>query len=359
MGVKLMRRKTYVGLDLGHHTIKAVQIEKTAGGWRVARLGCIATPADSIKESVVIDPESVASSIRQLLKDSHIGANSAFVAVAGGAVVVRNVRIPKMPEATLRKSIRFEASRYVPSSVEDSFIEFEIIGDAEDGQMDVLIVAAPKELIDSRVKACALAGLRVEAVDVEPFAAYRCLLEADPNNAWSHKTVAMVDVGAGMTSLSVVKEGMFVMTRTIPNGSRQLTDALKNFFQLSDEDAESGKSQLDVTDLLNELPKENPPLRIIQPHVDDLVREIRRSLNYFQSQQGEGNKAVDGLVISGGGAQLSGLTEYIAKKLGMETASAGVFDNPRFTYAGVEDAGRGLNLSVASGLAMRAFGKAA
>lgn len=358
-GLKLFGSKTYVGIDLGHHTIKVVQLDRTGTGWRISKVGKTLTPVDAIKEGVVIDPTAVGLALKQVLSDSHIGANSAFVGVSGGAVVVRTVRIPKMEEQTLRKSIKYEASRYVPSSVEDSYIEFEIMGYAEDDQMDVLIVAAPKELVESRIKACSLAGLHVEAVDVEPFAVYRCLLENDPASPAKDKTVALLDIGAGMTSMSVIKSGAFVMTRTIPNGGKLLTDALKSFFKLSDEDAEMGKSQLDVTELLCEQPKENPPLRVIQPHIDDLVREIRRSINYFQSQQSEDSKNVDYLLISGGGSRLTGLTEYAAKKLGMEAVSSGVLDNPRFTYGGGEDPGRGLELAVASGLAMRAFGKAA
>lgn len=353
----MFRKKSYVGLDLGHYAIKAVQLDKTPSGWRVTKSGSTPTPSDSIKESVVIDPELVAAAIKDLLRTMAVGANAAFVAVAGGSVVVRNVRIPKMPEATLRKSIRYEASRYVPSSVEESYIEFEILGDLDDGQMDVLIVAAPRDVVESRIRACNLAGLEVEGVDVEPFAAYRSLVEADDLHDWSERTFAIVDLGAATANLSVITRGQFAMTRSMPNGSQILTDALKNYFKLSDEDAESGKGQLDLTLLLNDNPQENPPLRVVQPHVDDLVREIRRSLNYFQSQQGDSAKSVEGLLVFGGGAQMPGITEYIAKRLSLEAMSTGVFDNPKFIGAG--DESRGLDLAVASGLAMRAFAKAA
>jgi len=148
------------------------------------------------------------------------------------------------------------------------------------------------------------------------------------------------------------------MSRTIPIGGQMLTDALKSYFKLSDEDAEAGKAQLDFRDLIGEAPvRENPPLRVLQPHVDDLVREIRRSLNYYQSQQQDvGNGAIDALLLTGGGVKLQGFPEYVQHKLGIETLSLDLFQNPRFLHS-LEDSG--LDLGVATGLAMRAFGRAA
>lgn len=362
MSLSLFRKKTLVGLDLGHHTMKAVMMERGGTGWKLTKVVSLPTPPDAIREGVVVDQEAVAGAIRQLMKKSHIGATSAIISVAGASVVVRTVRIPKMPEATLRKSIKFEAGRYVPTSVEDSLIEFEILGPADDNQMDVLIVAAPKDIVESRVSACKLAGLEVEVVDIEPFAAFRALVEADPHFELENLTIAVIDIGAYTTNVSVISKGVFSMTRSINQGGAMLTKELISYFDLSPEDAESGKSQLDLRDLLDETkPLENPPLRVIQPHVDELIREIRRSLNYYQSQQTEGGQPnpVTSVLVCGGGAKLSGLPDYIAHKLEMIVTSAGVFENPRFVYAGTDELGAGTELAVASGLAMRAFTKAA
>jgi type IV pilus assembly protein PilM len=362
MSLKLFRNKSFVGLDLGASTIKAVQIDRTQAGWRVSKACRTATPKGTIKDGVVTDANTVGDTIHQLLKDSHIAATSAVIGAAGASVVVRSVRIPKMPEAVLRKSIKFEAGRYVPSSIEDSFIEFEIMGDTEDGSMDVLVVAAPRDIVESRVRACEAAGLDVEIVDVEAFAMYRSIVEADPTHSFNDEVIALVDVGAHTTNVSVVTKGVFSMTRSIPQAGDTLTEALASYFKLSEEDAESGKAQLDLGALISEnKPTENPPLRVIQPHVDDLVREIRRSLNYFQSQQTEAGHGqnVDKVVLSGGGSALNGLAEYMHLKLGLEVVRLGVFDNPRFVHPGHEDARDGLAYAVASGLAMRPFAKAA
>jgi type IV pilus assembly protein PilM len=356
----LFGKKTLVGIDVGHATIKAVQLERSALGWKVTRAGTIATPPHSVKDGIVVEPDSVGQAIRDLLKDAGIHATAATVAVAGAQVVVRPVRMPKMPEATLRKSIKFEASRYVPSSVEDSYIEFEILGTVDEAQMDVMVVAAPKEVVQSRLNALEYAGLEVEAVDVEAFAAYRALIEANQDEDWSQSTIALVDIGSASTNMSVIQHGAFAMNRSITQGGHALTEALINYFKISEEDAEAGKAQLDLTELISEdQPKENPPLRVIQPHVDELVREVRRSLNYYQSQQSEGTQGrqVNKIILTGGGAKLPGLVAYFQHKLQVETIACGIYDNPRFLATAEDD--HGLDLAVASGLAMRAFAKAA
>jgi type IV pilus assembly protein PilM len=354
----LFAKKSAVGIDFGHHSIKAMQVEKSGDVWKVIKVAAMPTPFEGMKDGVIVDASLMSLVLKQLLKEHHISATTAHIAVAGGSVIVRPVRIPKMAEAALRKSMRLEAGRYVPSSAEDSYVEFEIVGDADEAQMDVLVVAAPKDIVETRLQVCEAAGLEVESVDIEAFAIYRSIIEADPSRDWSDKTVAVIDIGATTTNVSVVTKGMFAMSRTIPNGGHMLTDALKNYFKLSEEDAEAGKAQLDFRELMNEVvPKENPPLRVLQPHVDDLVREIRRSLNYYQSQQQEAQVGtVDSLILTGGGAKLTGLTEYVNHKLGIETVSLDIYQNPRFIHSS-EDSG--LDLSVATGLAMRAFGRAA
>ncbi|MBI1755602.1 MAG: type IV pilus assembly protein PilM [Fimbriimonas ginsengisoli] len=357
----LFAKKSYIGLDLGHHMLKAVQLERTHTGWQIAKAAAYPTPPDSIRDGVVVEPQALVAAIKELLKLGHFTATSAHIAVAGGSVVVRNVRIPKMAESTLRKSIKFEASRYVPSSVEESYIDFEILGPADETSMDVVIVAAPKDLVESRIAACEAAGLEIEGVDVEAFAIHRALVESNDERDWSGGTVALIDVGSSMSGLSVVQQGSFAMTRSIPNGGNMLTEALTNYFKLTREQAESGKAQLDAGDLLDaEKPKENPPLRVIQPHLDDLVREVRRSLNYYQSQLAEATpeRQVSLTILSGGGSQLVGLSSYMEHKLGIKTVAQEVLDNPRFT-SGLDADTPCSGLAVASGLALRTFAKAA
>src|SRR6185312_6895249 len=121
----LFTKKSFVGIDLGSHRVKAVQLERAGGGYKVSKAVSVPTPVDSIREGVVTDPEAIATTLKDLMRENGIVATEAHIAAAGAAVFVRVVPFPKMPESVLRKSIKYEASRYVPGSVDDSYIEFE------------------------------------------------------------------------------------------------------------------------------------------------------------------------------------------------------------------------------------------
>ena len=358
----MFNKKSFVGIDIGHKTIQLVQLDKSGGGWKINRSVTVKTPTESVVESVVVDIDAVGLTIKGALREAKINASSAITAVSGGAVIIRLIKdLPKMTEDMLRKSIKYEAGRYVPSSVEDSYIEFEILNESPEGMMDVLIVAAPREIVESRIKAIEKAGLEVDVVDVEPFASYRSLVESNDGSIMGQMTMAMVDIGAQLTTVSVVSQGKFAMTRTIPQGGQAWTDTLMSHFKLEDPDAEAGKAQLDLTPLTTDAVLDNQPLRVLQPEVDDLIREIRRSLNYYQSQQTEAGATnpVTHLVLSGGAAKLKGLAPYFSHKLGIEVEAMGVYDNTKILCDGEANADSGMELTVAAGLAMRSVGKAA
>lgn len=359
----IAKSKGVVGIDLGHSAIKVVQIERNGTGYKVARAGAVPTPPESIKDGVVVDPAAVGAALKTALKDAHIHTGVGVIAAAGGTVFVRQVPYPKMSATMLRESLKFEAGRYIPGSVDESFVEAEILppslsGPTDDAHMNVILVAAPRDLVGSRIAAVEQAGLEVHEVDIEAFATYRATVEMDPGRDFGDKTVALLDLGAAKTSVSVVQNGAFVMQRSLNTGGRALTEALMGYFHLEESDAESGKAVLDITELLAAGTSENPPLRVIQPLIDDLIRELKRSFNYFQSQTGGGEGAkppnVEAVLLCGGGARLNGLAAYMQEKLGLPTQAVGAYDNPFLTHNGVhEDAG--LDLTVATGLALRAF----
>jgi len=354
MPLNVSKKKKAVGLDLGHSHIKIVEIEQTQLGWRMINAINVPTPAGTISDCTVIEPTQLAAFLKALLKQHKISATACHISVSSSTVIVRTVKMPKMSEDALRKSIRFEAGRYIPNTVDDCYVEFEILGDAPEGQMSVLIVAAPRELVDSRIQACTLAGMTVETVDIEPFAAYRSLIEFDNLRGWDEETFGFVDIGSHVTKVNIISHGQFLLSRTIMQGGRNLTDNLAHFFKIDQSDAENGKRQLNVSELISELPIDNPPLKVIQPNLEEMVRELKRTFNYVQASGNEANlPPVTKMVLCGGGSQLKGFANYLSAKLDMEVVALGILDNPRFSYLGTEDIGSGMDLAVAAGLAMR------
>lgn len=362
-------KNSVVGIDLGSSTLKAVQLEPTRTGWRLVQLAQAPTPADSVRDGVVVQPKEVAEAIKRLLRDNGFRVNAAVTAVAGASVIVRQVTLPKMAEAMLRKTIRYEANKYVSTSVEDSYIDFEILGDAErttpegenaeggEKQMQVLLVVAPREMVDAQLQTLQLAGLEVLAVEVEAFALYRALFEMNPvaMEQLKGKPVAIADIGAAYTNLYLVSGDGFFLTRTIPIAGDHFTQTVQSALHCSWAEAERFKRTVDFRQLLKRRSsrarqtaeaddalgeaapanREDTVLKALQAQVDELLREVRRSMHYYQSQFPEGSPQgqIGKLVVTGGSCQLGGLGEYAAARLGLEVEVGDPFNNPRFDTA--------------------------
>jgi type IV pilus assembly protein PilM len=385
----VFNKQGIVGLDLGSHTIKAVQVEPMRTGWRLSQIAQCPTPADSIRDGVIVQPEEVAGAVRRLLRDNAFRVSAAITAIAGAAVIVRQLTLPKMTEAMLRKTIRYEASKYVSTSIEDSYIGFEILGDVEstptegdqaEKQMRVLLVVAPREMIDAQVRTLELAGLEPLAIEVEAFALYRALFEINrvAMARLEGHPAAIVDLGASHTNLYIVSGDGYFLTRNIPIAGDAFTQTVRSTLHCSWSEAERFKRTVDFRQLLKRrsarsrattseeeaVPegagsgKEEAVLKALQGQADELLREVRRSLHYYQSQFPEGSPQaqVTGLVITGGSSQLSGFAEYAAARLGLEVEAGDPFNNPDFDTAHISAEALHMFapvLGIAVGLAVR------
>lgn len=317
---RLLAHESALGVDIGSSSIKIVSAEPTKHGVRITSVAMCPTPSDSIREGVVVQIPEVAAAIQFCMRSAGIKALDTVAAIAGPGVIVRHVSMPRMTEQALRKSISYEASKLISASIEDSVIEFQILGDsAEEGQMDILIVAVPKAMIDSRIFALEQAGLYPLAVDVEAFATFRALIEHNPDDSLRTGTVALLDLGASHTEINLIVNGKLELTRTIQVAGRSLTNAIKNAENCSDDEAEQKKYEYDLSDLIDS-PSGHVPvpgLKVMQSLIDEVLREIRRSINYYQSQlpDGVGETTVDRLMFTGGTSRLKGLLPYASSRL--------------------------------------------
>jgi len=358
----LFSKETTVGIDIGSSCIKAVEIEPTQNGWTLANAAVIPTPREAIKDGIVINIVDVSQEIRSMLRDAGIKATGAICAISGSQVIVRQVQFPKMPESALRKSIRYEASKYISSSMEDSVVEFEILGDAEDpSQMNVMLVAAPREMVDSRVITLESAGLEPLVIDIESFALIRSLVEFSATDEYLHKTVALIDMGASHTDVDIVSMGEFALTRNIPIAGDNFTNAIKSLTGSTFEEAEQTKLEMTAHSAIHELNSNEPDnksWRVVQPLVDELIREIRRSIHFYQSQFPEGSTEsfVSKIVLTGGSARMAGMDAYVAGKLSIPTEVAHVFKQTAISTGSVSHQfleEHGPVLAVCTGLALK------
>ena len=328
----LLAHESAVGVDIGSSSIKLVHAEPTKQGFRVSHVAICPTPPESVKEGVVINVPDVAAAIQFAMRSAGIKASSAVTAIAGPGVVVRHVQIPRMSEQLFRKSINFEASKFISASVEDSIVEFELLGEAGEDQMNALVVAAPRAIVDSKVNTIEQAGLDPLAVDVEAFATYRTLVEQSTDPSLRETTIALLDIGASHTEINLVCNGKLELTRTIPIAGRSLTNAVKNAENCTEDEAEQKKCSLDLSELIG-MPAgsaSSPGLKVLQSLVDEILREIRRSVNYYQSQlpDGAAETSISRLIFTGGTSRLKGLLPYAGSRLNVEvTAGSPVLSN--------------------------------
>lgn len=335
----LFGKEIIIGVDIGSAHIKAVQVEAHRDSFRVTRAAQQRTPQGAVRDGIVTDREGVASAIRQMIKAAGISATGAVISVAGPTVQVRQVRLPKMDETALMKSARYEASKFISANVEDSNLAFDILGPSkeDDTQMDVMLVAAPREMVDSRVDSLERAGLEAVAVDLESFALQRALVECNRRMFEDGGLRALVDMGASHTEVCLISGTNFALTRSIPIAGDTFTDALKNQLRVDTAEADRRKADLDLTALLSggAEPEMLELVKSVQSVLDELLREIRRSVNFYQSQMTDGEPAqpLAEILLAGGSAQMGGLSPYITARLGTPTRLADPFESPIFDSA--------------------------
>ncbi|GIV06345.1 MAG: pilus assembly protein PilM [Fimbriimonadales bacterium] len=318
MSRKGSKVETVLAIDIGTTGVKLCVGVLQGRQLRVERLVETPLPSDAVREGAILDPDAVYRAVRAALASAGVKQKNVLLTVGGPQTTARPVRLPRMTPETLQKSIQFEATRYLPSAAEEHLIGFQILPSGNEEQMEVLLVAAPRSTTDPLMEVVERAGLEPQLLELQPFSALRTVQAL--YGATLPFAYALVDLGGEHTQITVARNATLVLTRFIPIASGTLSAALKGYFHYTDEEAEQIKRSLNLADLLNTgQPQENPPLRLVQPILDELIREIRRSLNYYQSQyQMQGGRGqIERLYLYGGGALMQGMSAYFEYKLGI------------------------------------------
>jgi type IV pilus assembly protein PilM len=302
-----------LGIDIGSARTKVVHLRIGASGPRAEAAFDFVTPPDCVVDAAVRDIAQLADLLRRELHSNGVSCPSAVAAVAGAQVTVRDAKVPKMPEKLLRKSVRYEAARYIATPLQESIVECEILSEAPDG-LNVLLVAAPTALVESRTRVLERAGLVPLAVDVEAFGLYRAAVETSLGGCDDDQTIVLVDLGAAHTDLNIVKKGRFLLARTLPICGQSMNEALAPKAGGDLRAADQLKSQANL-DLLQgeEIPdsREAEIARTIRPVLEEIGKEIRRSINYYkESAEHPDETRVDRILVGGGGAMIRGLARF-------------------------------------------------
>lgn len=347
------RSRNLVGLDIGDSSIKVVELKDTGRGrgYEVVRLGWEPLSNDAIVDGAIMDSQLVIETIQRLFQRCRIKTSTVSTALSGHSVIVKRISLPVMSEAELAESIHWEAEQYIPFDIEDVNLDYQVLEGSSlsgEGNMDVLLAAAKRDKINDYVSVILQAGLTPTTVDIAAFAlqnAFEANYEFEP-----HQVVALVDIGAAVSSISVLHGGTSVYWRDINIGGNVYTDAVQKELNLSAEQAE----QLKRGDEVDGIPYERV-LPILASVNEDVGSEIQKTLDFFK-QISPTDDPLDRLYLTGGTASVVHLKESLAERLGTQVE---VFNPFRKMPPSGRDASPDLvnemipTASVAVGLALR------
>lgn len=340
--------KGTIGLDIGSSYIKAVQLNETRSGYELALFNLLPISPELIVEGSIIDAIRLTESLRELVKTAKIKAKNAVISISGhSSVIIKRISLPEMSEEELSESIKFEAEQYVPFDIEDVNLDFQILGPKEEpGQMDVILVAVKKDVINDYVSVVKEAGLNTLVVDVDAFALenmYGINYEID-----AEKNVALVNIGASTVNMNIMKGGISVFTRDSSIGSNIHTDALQKEFNITYEEAE----RLKRGEALEKVKPADAHELIINMSTD-IFNEVARSVDYFRSSAVQAE--VNEVILSGGCALIKNFDRLLSEKIEIPVTVAEPFKNitipKKIDRAFVEEMGP--IAAVAVGLATR------
>jgi type IV pilus assembly protein PilM len=340
---KRKKRPQVVGLDIGSAFAKAVELRPVGNDFELAGFGMAQVPHGAIEGGEIKQAAGVQTAIRQALEQGRIQATEAVISMSGGSVIAKRVTLPKMSEAELAESIRWEAEQHIPFDIEDVELDFQVLRQ-EGPQLEVMLVAVKKGKVQSYVDVVAEAGLNVGVVDVDIFALET---QYEYNHQGEKEVVALVNIGHETTNTNILQGGVNVYARDVFVGGKQYAATLAQRFDLSPQDADAlvrGKQgQVSWAEI-------EPVLDLVS---QELGQEIQRTLDYFGTTAE--HERIQRIHLSGGCALIPGLQDFLSSQWGIEVAPADPFKRIKL--------GSGLNAdvvqklaplaAVATGLAMR------
>ncbi len=341
-----------LGLDISSTSVKLLELSKSGARYRVESYGVEPLPPNAVVEKNISDVEGVGEAVKRLIARAKANARTCAVAVAGSAVITKTIEMDaSLSDDEMENQITVEADQYIPYPLDEVAIDFEVMGLAEDSgdQVEVLLAACRRENVELREASLELGGVKPRVVDIEAHAMKRAFelvqpqLGANPEDL----VVAIIDIGATMTTLSVLADDKSIYTREQLFGGKQLTEEIQRRYGLSFEEAGLAKKRGGLPDDYDQ--------EVLYPFKEAVLQQVTRSLQFFFSSSQYDD--VDYIVLAGGTASIEGMAEMIENKLGTPTIIANPFLD--MALAGKVDSTALANdapaMMIACGLAMRSF----
>jgi len=318
------KKRDVIGLDIGCSSIKLVELREDKKGYKLQNLAISILPSEAIVDGALMDSVTIIDAIRDVIANSKTKARDVVTSVSGHSVIVKKISLPFMTEAELEESIQWEAERYIPFDINDVNIDFQIFGAAPENPevMDVVLVAAKKDMINDYVSIIMEAGLNPVIIDIDSFALENML--AINYDIAKEETVAIVNVGASVANINIVKNNISAFTRDIFKGGNQITEEIQRQLHVDHEEAERIKvgSKVDLT-------SQSVIEDVLKTASESLAVEIGNSLDFFQSTTTY--EKIGKLYLSGGGSKIKDFDMTLQQQIGIPVEIANPFKKVEYS----------------------------
>lgn len=338
--------KSTLGIDIGSHSIKLIEIAEEKGVRILRAAGSMLAPQKTSSASPSTDVEALAYVVKQLVHETGAKSENVTVALPESQVFTRVIEVPQLSKRELSSAIQWEAEQYIPLPLDQVNVDYTILRDAKttaSGKMEVLLVAAPKMLIERSMNVLEMADLVPVAAETEIISSARAVYPSVSRL----KNVMILSLGAQTTDISILHEGIITFARSVSVGGESLSRSLVQALDFSTPQAEEYKKTYGLTkDIL-----EGKLVTAMEPIMATVVSEVKRAVAFFGEKYA--NEKIESIILSGGTAKLPGMTAYMTEAVGIETQLAnpwnGVQKEARFSVLDTE----GPVFTVAVGLALR------
>ncbi len=310
------RKKTSVGLDIGSGLIKVAVVDHSKAQPELVRVAITPLLADAIVEGEIMDPGIVADAITACLQEAGVTAKDVVTAVGGRDVIIKKIQIERVKEAQARELMRWEAEQHVPFDMESVELDFQILDpEGSDPEMNVLLVAAKRELIEGKVRVLTDAGINAVAVDVDAFALHNAFELNHPEAMTG--TVALVNIGHEVTNVNIVEEGVPILTRDLPTGTRRMKEDLQRERGLGSDEADALLKGFDRSEHLD---------AVLETRGEEIAVGVERAAAFLASSSRSGG-GLSAVFVCGGGSRAPGLIDVLADRLRLPVQAANPLAN--------------------------------
>ncbi len=321
-GIFKSKSTPMVGVDISSTACKVLQLGKSGNRYRVERYAVEPLPQGSVVERDIRDTEAVGLALKRAVTRANVSLKHAAAAVAGSAVITRTIQMgADLSDDEMENQIAVEADQYIPYPLDEVALDFQSLGASKVSpeQIDVLLAASRSANVESRVEALEIAGLTAKVIDIEAYAVERAyqLTRVGSDHIPDDAVVAIVDIGATMTSLNVLRHGNVIYNREQLFGGNQLTEEIQQRYGLSYQEAGFAKKQGSLPD--------DYDMEVLTPFTEAITQQVGRALQFFFSAS-EFNQ-VDEIILAGGCASIPNLDTLIEEQLRTATRIANPFAN--------------------------------